>query len=334
MLGGVARRSGKRSLETALAALRAHGADPGAPAARAAIRDALGSPIGLVVAAAARLVAEAELVELVPLFAPVWARFLADPARSDPGCQAKGAVVEALCRLERDPDDVLLRAVRYRQPEPAWGPPVDTAAGMRGHAALGLARAQHPAAPIELAHLLADREWVARAGAARALGCVVPATSAPLLRFKVLVGDEEPRVLGECFASLLAVDAAGSVGFVGDRLDGLDDAVAEQAAVALGESRLPAAFDRLRAWCEGLGGGPQARVALLAIALLRSDAGREYLLERVGAADRQTAALALDALAIHRHDPRVRDRVNAALAARKDRDRAPLPEAAARFRDG
>ncbi len=39
----------------------------------------------------------------------------------------------------------------------------------------------------------------------RAISCGYPREAEALLRFKVLVGDENPEVLGECFTGLLAI---------------------------------------------------------------------------------------------------------------------------------
>ena len=65
---------------------------------------------------------------------------------------------------------------------------------------------------LELAQLLADTEAGARAGAAQALGVTRHHDAAvPLLRFKILSGDPDPRVIGVCLSSLLATDATGSL---------------------------------------------------------------------------------------------------------------------------
>ncbi len=288
-------------------------------AALATIRKGLERKSARIVEAAAPLVAEHQLGQLVALLAPAFAWCCEDPVKRDPGCRAKLAIVDALVRLERDPDDVLLAAVRYRQPEPTWGPPVDTATNLRGHAALGLAIVGHPDAAIEIARLLTDKEWNARAGAARALGAVPPITSEALLRFKALSGDAEPQVLGECFGALLAVAPAASLAFVAEFLAHADEAVAEQAAIALGESRREEALAKLISWRQRVAGAAVERAALVAIALVRSDASSAYLLGVLRDGEKRAAIHAAEALAIFKDDPRMRDAILAAAGARRDK---------------
>lgn len=255
------RRSGPDRLERELEALAAHRADPTSEAAVAAIRKALRAGSSLAAAAAAELVADETAGALAGELAPAFRRFVEDGAKRDPGCRAKVAIVEALCRLGRDEGDVFLAAVRCRQPEKAWGPPVDTAAALRGHGAMGLASMQHPEAAAEIARLLADPEWVSRANAARAASCLATDVAVPLLRHKAHVGDAEPQVLGECFRALLALEPGRSFDFVAEWLDEEGDA-AEQAALALGDSRDERAFPRLCAWFEaGAGGHERVRAA-------------------------------------------------------------------------
>jgi hypothetical protein len=305
-----------------LAAVAACRDDPTAPEATPVLRAALERGVSFVVAAAAKLVGEAELEALASLLAPAYLRV----ADHDPGCHAKLAVVEALVRLEVPAGDLLLAAASCRQLEKAWGPPVDTAAALRGHAAVGLASAAHPEAGVVIARLLADPEWTARCGAARAAGRLPVDVALPLLVLKVTQGDPQPEVLGDCFRSLLEVAPERMIGPVSERLEGAEE-VAEQAALALGESRLEGAFAPLRDYADRAAGtGTRRRAVLVALAILRRDEANAYLLGLIRDAPRRTAALAVEALAIHKHDPRLRD---AALAAVRARDDTALAEKAA-----
>jgi HEAT repeat protein len=237
---------------------------------------------------------------------------------SDPGCKAKTALLEALVRLEVDEPDVYRRGVRLRQLEPAWveGGKVDTAVAVRVSSAAGLASVGNPDAAALAAELLADPEWDARAGAARALGMCGPLAAEPVLRLKLLTGDPEVAVLGECFRALLAV-APGAVPRIAERLRDPRADVAEQAALALGESRLDEAFDVLREHLQEEPSGARRRVALLALALLRRDAAIDLLLEKLEQGDEETASAAADALAIFAHDARIVARAQAARRARR-----------------
>ena len=113
----------------------------------------------------------------------------------------------------------------------------DTAAELRGAAARGLVRMSHPQALSALAELLADPELPARIAAVRAVAYHGGDSGLPLLRLKVLSGDREPEVLSECFLAMLRISPEVSVEFVERFLDAEEAAIAESAALALGESR-------------------------------------------------------------------------------------------------
>jgi HEAT repeat protein len=162
-----------------------------------------------------------------------------------------------------------------------------------------------------LTELLVDRCKAARVGAVRAIG-QVSADAAPLLRLKVLVGDEEPEVIGECCAALFNLEGASAVEFVAKLLESDAADVREEAALALGESRQPAALEPLRNCWLAQRTAPTRCTLLTAIALLRLPAANEFLLELIrngssGAPD------ALRALAWYRSVPNVRQQIEAAV---------------------
>jgi HEAT repeat protein len=303
-------RTTDAALKKALAEVHDVRAAPSTPEARNALTRALASPSSFVVEAAARVVAEHELGDHTSELREAFARF-ADEREKDPGCKAKTSVVEALVRLRVDADDVYLRAIHLRPR------PVDTAVALRAGAAAGLAQGGNPGAAVEIAELLADAEWPARAGAARALALCGQAAAEPLLRYKVRTGDPEPQVLGECLRALLAVNP-DALPFVAKLLHEEDAALAEQAALAIGESRLEAAFEALSGFVAAEPLRERRNVALVAIALLRRDVALDYLIGHVAGSDVATAKAAVEALAIYRHDSRVRERVIAAARERDD----------------
>jgi len=91
-----------------------------------------------------------------------------------------------------------------------------------------------------------------------------------------------------------------------------------QAALALGESRLPAAFEVLReAWERG-GAGEQRRTLLVAIAMLRIDEALEFLLGRLAEESGPVAADALAGLAFYARDEAVLARVQGIIQERGD----------------
>jgi HEAT repeat protein len=200
--------------------------------------------------------------------------------------------------------------------EPVYGGRVDTAVPVRVGSAAGLAQSVHADAAVAAAELLADPEWDARAGAARALGVCRRDTAEPVLRYKLLTGDAEAAVLGECMRALLSM-APDAVPLVAERLADASDAVAEQAALALGESRLDAAFDALRGYLEAEPTRARRRPALVGLALLRRDAAIDYLIGLIAEADGVTAVHAAEALDIYKHDPKMAERIRAAQKRRR-----------------
>lgn len=302
-------------LESTLAGLRALRDDPSGPEAKLALARALADRSAHAVAAAGKIVATHDLAELEPDLVRAFVRFLDAPGH-DPGCTAKSALAEALVRVGCEHGDLLVRGARHVQLEPVWGKRVDTAAAMRGVCCIALVRCGSEAAYLVAAELLADPETPARAGAAEALGYGAPVVAAPLLRFKAAAGDPEPRVLGECFASLLRVDPDGSLAFVARRLECASAEVAELAALALGESQAPGAFAVLRGWFEGASSRDTRRIALVAIAFLRSDESLAFLLGLVADAALAAARHAIEALGVHRGRADVRERALAAVARR------------------
>ena len=270
-----------------------------------------------VVAAAAATAEGFEIGALAPNLVEAFGRLMRGPAKLDSGCKATIAIVQALVALEDPAARVFFAGIRHVQKEGSFGPPVDAAAPLRGLCARGLARMGHPDALLECVTLLADPEIPARTGAVRAIADSGRLDGVLLLRLKALLGDKEVEVTGECFSGLLALDPA-SVEFVAQFLNGRDEEVAEQAALALGDSHLAAAFPYLReAWERG--GSSELRQALLtAIGLLRNDDSLEFLLGLLGEESAITAKAALGALRLYTSDDTVRKRVDAILEQRGD----------------
>ncbi len=270
------------------------------------------------VAAAAGAAEHLEAAALAPDLVQAFERLMRDPAKLDPGCKATTAIVQALIQLEDPAARVYFAGVRHVQMEGSFGPKVDAAAPLRGLCARGLARMGHPGALLESVTLLADPEIAARTGAIRAIADAGRAEGVLLLRLKALLGDKEIDVIGECFGALLSLDPADSVEFVAKFLNSKTEGVGEQAALALGESRLPAAFEVLREAWEGGGVAEQRRTLLVAIAMLRIDEALEFLLSRLGEESGPVAADALAGLAFYARDEAVLTRVEGIIRERGD----------------
>jgi HEAT repeat protein len=312
------RRSADAKAQAALDTLNAIGPVAARAEQLAALKTGLADRHFLVVARAAVLSGERLLHELIPDLVNAYSRFLSDAVKRDPRCKAKAAIARALVTLEAQDIGFYQAGICYRQPEPVWGGRADTATDLRCSCAMGLATSGHLRAVVELAGLLNDPEAEVRCGAARAISCGNPYEAEAVLRLKVQIGDTEPQVIGECFSALLAIAPDYSLPFVAAYLHEKDEALQEFAALALGESRQPAALKLLcDAWTDVI--TPEGRSALIrAAALHRSEPAFEWLLQIIATGTPQLAAAAVAALSVYERNTRLIEQVNAAKARRTD----------------
>ena len=308
------------ALEDTLAALSRLRDDPTSAAALAELRKALNGKSSHAVAKAAQIAGESEIGALTPELVAAFERFMVNPVKSDPNCRAKAAIADALYRIGHDDETIFLRGIRHRQMEPVYGARVDTAIDLRAACALGLARMNAPDVLVELGDLLADPEARVRAAAAQAIAYYGSEHGVPLLRLKVLSGDDDATVISECLTGLLRLAPASSLPFAARLLDVTDPAISEAAALALGGSRLPEAFDVLRQWWDRTADVALRRTALLAIAMLRRDQPLDFLFSLIKEANGPTARAAIAALGMYRHDDAVRQRVMETVQQRTDVD--------------
>ncbi len=287
-------------------------------AAMPELRRFLADRSGYLAGEAAEVVARLELRDLVPDLVTAFLRLLVDGVVVDKGCFGKKRILEALLGFEADARDAYLAGLRCTQLEPSFGKPIDTAGAIRGLAAHALVQIDYPDALAEIAPLLADPESIVRAEAAHAIGrSGVPGAGA-VLHLKVLGGDAEPDVLQSAYVGLLRLDARRYLPVVAAALESEQAPTAEAGALALGESRLAEALPILNAALDSEGGGgPDRRSLLMAIALLRSDEAIDLLVGLVEKAAVAQAVAALGALTLHRHDPRIVERVRRVVAARE-----------------
>ncbi len=294
-----------------IAALR-HEPKSGAIAEK--LRRALSDKSGAVVAKAASVAGGVGYGELIPEMVAAFGRGLgADAAKVDPQCWGKNAIARALRELSHDAADVYLAGVKHRQHEAVWGGQQDTAAELRsicGHALVSCRGLRDLEVLRVLVELLADPEKLVRVNAAQAMGQVPREESALLLRLKILSGDREPEVIGECFAALLRVEPGDGVGLVGRFLNEADGLEFE-AVAALGESREPQAVELLKRACAMAGNRELRSAALRSLGASRQPAAVEYLLELI--AGRQNGQEAIAALALLRGNEELRGRVEAAV---------------------
>ena len=299
--------------EVQLAELRELREAPKSPALSKELQKHLSSKTNLVVAKAAQIVGRVGEDGLAADLVRAFGRFMINPAQTDKGCIAKTEIVKALCALECEPEELFLKGVRHVQLEPAYGGPVDTACELRSTSAMGLVRIGSAQALTELVTLMTDKEADARIGAIRALTYSGREEASLLLRFKVLTGDRESAVISECFTALMKLAPSRSLRFVARFVDPGYRSLCEAAALALGESRLPEAFELLKEKWETTIDAQLRRVLLLPIALTRQEGVLEFLLSVIGTKDTETAGVAIAALGIYKDDGKVRERVQAAI---------------------
>ena len=283
------------------------------------LRTYLANRSNLIVAKAAKVAGELRLSELVPDLVTAFHRFMKNPPQLDKRCAAITEIAGALYEMDYREPEIYLQGLKHIQREASFGPPVDTAATLRGMSAQGLVRTRYAGALAEVVQLLVDPEAPARLGAVRALASNGGDAGALLLRLKVLTGDEEPEVLGECFAGLIAAAPEQSLSFVARYVDDDDQATAEAALWALGESRLPAAFEVLKEKWERTVSRSSRKLLLAAMAASRLEESIDFLRSLVETTSSQTASDVVVALAIYKANESIKQSVAAIVRRRSDK---------------
>jgi len=308
----------RRSIEEALADLSKLEEDGSDDELLSGLRSALADTTNIVIAKAARIAGRRNLAELCEDMAGAFRRLMKAPAKKDKGCRALTDIAETLDALGSRDTSVFLQGIVHVQMEPVYGGRVDTAAMLRAKCGLGIARLYHPEAALRLTHLLVDAEPQPRGAAARGLGYLGGEAAELLLRLKILTGDEDTEVLGECFSSLLAVAPERSVAFVTGYLQADEEDVAESAALALGESGRDDAYQALmEQWESTIRTHDRNRLAL-PIALTKRTEARDFLLNVVRNAPIGLAKTAVDALRIFRWDETFVDQLRETTSARNN----------------
>lgn len=300
--------------------------DPKAVAAE--LRRALKDRSNLVVAKAAKMAGELRVAEVVPELISAFERLMANPAKLDKRCAATFEIATTLYALDYTEPEIYLRGIRHVQMEASFGPPVDEAAKLRAQCALGLVRTRHPEAMTAMAELLADAQPHARVGAIRALATNGGEAGGLLLRYKALIGDDDPEVLSECLSGLLAADFVRSLPFVAKFMDSEDEDVSQSAMLAIGAQRRVEAFEVLREKWDRSVYSEIRGTLLTAMAMVRVEEATEFLIELLESSATSTAVEVVKVLAAYHREERVRERVKTVVDGRGS------PELRAAFADG
>jgi HEAT repeat protein len=273
---------GKRAFEEQIAALDSLRQVPEEVRVEA-LRKALTHRNNFIVAKAADLVREFRGADLTPDLLRAYKRFFENPLKTDPQCWAKNALSRALAALEHQEAEIFLRGMRHIQMEPVWGGRSDTAGTLRSVCALALVQCRSLSENELLSHLLdllADQDKAVRAEVVRAIEQVGSPSASLLLRVRAVLGNDEPEVLGACYAGILSIDGVSAIPWVGRFLAAGDDGSAE-AALAIAGTHAVQGFEALRQSFVKAN-DPWWRSALLsAISLTRQEDALEFLLDLV-----------------------------------------------------
>jgi hypothetical protein len=308
-------RPALRSFDKEMAELDAlKGAAPAA-AAIAHLRKTLAHRNNFLVAKAAKLVADAELFDLLPEVLAAYERFFEDAAKSDPQCWAKNALVKALVKLEHRQKSAYLRGLHHHQMEGTWGGSTDTAGALRGactHALVDCPGINDAELLTILLEPLTDCDKTVRVEAARAIGQVGGPSAALVLRLRALLKKDEPEVMGAVYSALLGVEGERAIALVAAALKEGEDLSAE-AAFALAEMRAPQALAALLARYRAGADTWFGAVLLSAIALTRLPEAHEFLIGMI-ARDAREAPEAIEALGRAAPAAELRARIGKAVA--------------------
>jgi hypothetical protein len=305
----------EKQLES-LKALRAQGLTAEVAAAR---KKALADKVDLGVAKAAQICGELQAAALTPDLRGAFERLFEKD--KDPQCWGKNALAKTLKDLGVQESAVFMRGVRHVQDEPVWGGQEDTAAVLRGACAMALVQCNDITRDETLRYLLdalSEKAATVRMDAARALEQMGGREVILLLRLKARVGDKDPRVTGQVLEALLQLEGRFGVPFVAEFLETKEEEVEEEAALALGASRLAEAVELLRnTWKRWQGMRPGSAL-LRGMSVSRLDEAIEFLMDLVKQGRQRDADDALHALALQRGSEEIVKRVEQAVAERGD----------------
>jgi HEAT repeat protein len=304
-----------RSVEDRIQRLRQLRAAPPDGDGEAAIRKGLQDRSNLVAAEAAKTIAALRLSSLIPALVAAFEPLFDEPAKSDPKCWAKTAIVKALTDLDYDQSAPFVRGLGHIQMEAVWGGTEDSAGQLRAMCALALVQCTDLRRVQIMRHLvdaLDDGEDAVRAEAVRALAQLGGDEAALLLRLKAKVGDKQVAVLGHAFDSLISIEEGVGVGFVAQYLDSANAGIRDEAALALGASRRTDAVGVLIERWKQTRSAEFGSVLLRALCSSRTPPAIDFLLDAVATGSDRESAAALAALALLDGSEEIRNRIEAA----------------------
>lgn len=289
--------------------------------AKDALSEALQDPVNLITARAAKVAADLQLIALGPELIRAYERLFTGGPKKDPQCAAKIAIAKALKELGWTEAAPFLRGVKHVQFEPVWGGQADSAAPLRATCVLALSQCTdipHGEIVRHAVDAIADPFAVVRSDAVRALAHTGDHTCALLLRMKARLGDEDVRITGEALEASIALDGDAGVALAKEFLDHARDEVQDEAALALGASRHPAAIQALIERWQTVPHSHQSPVILRALGIAREEGANAVLLECLRKRGPEEAVAALDALAGQARNEEMRSLILGAVRERGD----------------
>ena len=265
----------------------------------ALVRKALQDRANLIVAEAAKVVAAHQLTVLIPDLLSAFDRLFESPVKSDPKCFGKLAIVQVLTRMDYSEAAPFLRGARHVQKEPVYGGHEDTALTLRGASVLALVASTDVGRTEifrELVEALVDPGDPVRIDAVRAIAQMNGDEASLLLRLKARMGDSSASVTGQVFDALLSLDREKAITLVAEFLNSPDEEVRDEAAFALGSSRLPQGIYALIDVWSRSSDREFRGVIIRALGSSRQTAAIEFLLELIRTGLGQEAAAAIEAL--------------------------------------
>jgi len=312
----------KQAFDKKIEALEALRSTPDASATHEQLRKGLTDRNNFLVARAASITADLHCDELIPELLGAYDRLFIDPAKSDPQCLAKHALARALRDLGHHDAGAYIRGLTHVQLEPTWGGRADTAASLRGTCARALTECFLDDLDTlgYLTDALADPDKTVRSDAAIAIDQLNRPEGALLLRLKLLIGDAEADVMGQCCTSLLSLAPDGGVAFVSRFLHHENAEVQLEAASALAQCRQTEAIVVLsRFWQDELAPMDVRRAILIGLGASPLPESAEFLLAAVSNEPTTLAETAITALATSRFATEARSKAAEIVAARGDR---------------
>jgi HEAT repeat protein len=277
--------------------------DPASEAHRQRLRDALTHASAIPAARVAATIASRRLGGFEDALRQCFTRFTQNPIKTDPGCRAKLAVLEALDQLELSDPAPFLAGARCVQKEASWGPPIDTAGGVRARAIVALARIGFADFFLVAGELLVDPLSMVRRAAVDALAHHGDRGGAGLAMLKLRSGDDDHQVTMACASALLALAPEWGLRELEPMLLGDDESLRELAAIALGQSGREDGLDLLFAYLDRAVSPDDRAPALRAVGTHRSDRARQFLLDRIAEGSEPEAKAAIESLGARSFEP-------------------------------